>query len=458
MAFKHSIIAGAVVFALGLVSPSYAQEEEATAEQVQEQAQQEAFIQRARRTDNIDIGFNYPTPEEVDQQRNARRNQTASERVGRRIMRAFEYYEEDDLASAISELEEASPRGDYDTAYVNRFLGNLYAGNEQADDAIRLLRQAVEADVLGFNDQAASLILLANLMLQEDRHADALEYYQRWIQFTGEMDPDVFIRMASAHLEQENYEQVIPLAQKASHYMPEPSRNPYVLQVAAYFETQQIQNAIGVLEEGVQVLPEEHRWWSQLGMLYLQEENYDKGLATMELAYLAGFLEQENDFRALAQMYSNSMIPYRAAEIMRRHLEAGEIDATSRNWSIAASSYHAAREFTRANEMYLQAIEATSERSERHDYHRRRGNSLLLGSSYGEASRAFNSAIESAPQGDDTLGRVYMSLAEAHFYNERYQDAIRAADNAARYSDQRRNAESWGQYIRLTAERRGVDI
>lgn len=458
MIFKHAIIAGAIVFALGLASPSSAQEGEMSAAEVEQQAQQEAFISRARRTDDIDIGFDYPTPEEADQRRTSRRNQTASERIGRRIMRAFEYYEEDDIDSAIEELEDASPRDGYDTAYVNRFLGNLYAGNDQTEDAIRLLTQAVEADVLGYNDQAASLVLVANLMLQEERYEEALDYYQRWIQFTGEMDPDVFIRMASAYIELENYEQVIPFAQKGLHYMPEPNRNPYVLQVAAYFETGQVQNAIRVLEEGIQVLPEEHRWWSQLGMLYLQEEEYDKGLATMELAYLAGFLEQQNDFRALAQMYSNSMIPYRAAEVMRRHLESGDIEQTGRNWSIAASSYHAAREFDRANEMYVQAAEAATDRSDRHDYHRRRGNSLLLGSQYAEATRAFNAAIESAAQGDENLGRVYMSLAEAHFYNERYRDAVRAAENAARYSDQRRNAQSWEQYIRLTAERRGVDI
>lgn len=458
MIFKHAIIAGAVVFALGLASPSSAQEGERSAEQVEQQAQQEAFISRARRTDNIDIGFDYPTPAEADERRESRRNRTASERVGRRIMRAFEHYEEDDIPSAIAELEEINARDEYDIAYVNRFLGNMYAGNDQTEDAIRLIRQAVDADVLGYNDQAAALILLANLLLQDEQYANALDYYQQWIQFTGEMDPDVFIRMSSAHMELENYEQVIPLAQKGLHYMPEPNRNPYVLQVAAYFETEQLQNAIGVLEEGVQVLPEEHRWWSQLGMLYLQEEEYDKGLATMELAYLAGFLEQPNDYRALAQMYSNSTIPYRAAEVMRRHLEAGDIEQTDRNWSIAASSYHAAREFTRANEMYVQAAEATTDRSERYDYHRRRGNSLLLDSQYAEATRAFNAAVEAAAQDEDYLGRVYMSLAEAHFYNERYQDAVRAAENAARFSDQRRNAESWGEYIKVTAERRGVDI
>ncbi|MCL4409385.1 tetratricopeptide repeat protein [Aliidiomarina maris] len=460
MTFKYAIIAGAVALGLGLSSLSstvYAQEE-MSQEEVQQQERQEAFVDRQRRTDNIDIGFRIPSPSEVQQARDSRRNQAASERIGRRIMQAFEAYEEDDIPGAIEILEGASPRGDYDVAYVNRFLGNMYAANEQPERALSTLQQAVDLDILGFSDQAAAMLLLANLNLQEENYSDALRYYQRWIQFTGELDPDVFVRMSNSHLELNNYEQVIPLARKALHYMREPNRNPFVLQVAAFFELQRTADAIRVLEEGVQTLPTEKRWWAQLGMLYFQEEQYDRGLATLELAYLAGFLEQQNDFRALAQMYSNNMIPYRAAEVMRRHLESGDIESSGRNWSIAASSYHAAREFNRANDMYLQAVEATDSRQERHDYHRRRGNSLLLASNYVEATRAFTAAIETAASGDSSIGRVYMSLAEAHFYNERYAEAVRAAENAARYSDQRRNAESWANYIRSTAERRGVSL
>ena len=465
MTFKYAIIAGAVALGLGFasLSPVSAQDDQAQSEQAAQEraAQQQAqasFIARQRQSDNIDIGFRIPTPAEVQQVRDSRRNQAASERIGRRIMQAFERYEEEDIPGAIAILEEADPRGDYDTAYVNRFLGNMYAANEQSERALTVLKDAVDRDILGFSDQAAAMLLVANLSLQEEMFEQALAYYERWIQFTGEIDPDVFVRMSNAYLQMENYERVIPFARKALHYMSEPHRNPYVLQVAANFELERIDAAIAVLEEGVQVLPEESRWWSQLGMLYFQTESYDRALATLELAYLAGFLEQQNDFRALAQMYSNNMIPYRAAQTMQRHLESGEIDNTGRNWSIAASSYHAAREFTRANEMYLKAIEAADDQQERHDYHRRRGNSLLLGDEYAEATRAFNAAIESANSGDDTLGRVYMSLAEALFYNERYAEAVRAAQNAARYSDQRRNAESWAEYIRLTAERRGVNL
>ncbi|MGX5913581.1 tetratricopeptide repeat protein [Aliidiomarina sp. Khilg15.8] len=450
MTFKYVLIAGSVLLGLGLAAPGSVQ--------AQEQEQQAPPPPPIKELIQYDIGFSLPTREEVQKRRDGRGNQAVSERVGRVLMTAFELYEEEQIDQAISELREASPRSDYDRAYIARFMGNLLATNDQTEDAIERLQTAVNLNILNFNDHAASMKLLADLNMQETNHAEAIDRYIEWMQFSGELEADVFIRMASANMELENYEQVIPLARQALVLMDEPNRNPYVLQVAAMYETQQIDRAINVLEEALNILPEEKRWWSQLGMFYLMEEQSEKALATMEIAYLAGFLEQENNFRALIQMYSNEMIPYKAAETMRKHVNEGDVEATPRNLSISASSYHTAREFSRSAEMYSRAIEASDDQEEQLRFHRRRGEALILGSDYAEAAVAFRNAIDLTPRGDSSAGRLYMSLAEALFYSDNYSRAHEAALEAAKFSDQRRNAESWANYIKTTAERRGVNI
>lgn len=448
MTLKHVLITGAVLLGLGLSSPAL----------VQAQDEESELPESVGRNVTVDVGFSIPTEEQVQNRKDNRRSEAVSERVGRVLMTAFELYEEENIDGALAELEGASPRSDYDRAYLARFMGNLQAANDQADAAIANVKRAVDLNILNFNDHAAAMKLLADLNIQESNHEEALRNYRDWIQFSGQLEADVFVRMASAHMELENYDRVIPLARAALELMDEPNRNPYVLQVAAFFETQQIGEAIKVLEEGLNVLPDQNRWWSQLGMFYLMEEQSEKALATMEIAYLAGFLEQENNFRALIQMYSNEMIPYKAAETMRKHVNEGDIESTARNLSISASSYHTAREFTDAAEMYSRAIEASDDRAERQRFYRRRGEALILAGSYGEAAGAFSNALRLLPSGDPDGGRLNMSLAEALFYSEDYRDAYAAAMEAAEYSDQRRNAESWANYIKTTAERRGVDI
>ena len=51
-----------------------------------------------------DLGLDLPSKETVEAQKKARKNQVASQRVGRAIMDAFELYEQEQLQAAITML------------------------------------------------------------------------------------------------------------------------------------------------------------------------------------------------------------------------------------------------------------------------------------------------------------------------------------------------------------------
>ena len=114
-----------------------------------------------------DLGFNIPDKETVEAQKKARDNKAASQSIGRAIMDAFELYEEEKIKEAIAVLEDQDPDPGYDSAYLDRFLGNLYAADERMADALKVLKNAVDQDVLGWNDQAAAMKLVGQISLQE---------------------------------------------------------------------------------------------------------------------------------------------------------------------------------------------------------------------------------------------------------------------------------------------------
>ncbi|RTE85995.1 MULTISPECIES: tetratricopeptide repeat protein [Gammaproteobacteria] len=409
-----------------------------------------------------DVGFTIPTQEEVEAFKEARRTHALGDRLARAVVEAFELYEAEDIPGAITVLEEVEPRTDYERAYVNRFLGTMYAAlpEEQAqpEKALEMLQEAVGYDMLSFADQSASLQLLGNLQLQEERYEDSLQTMQTYLQFTGEWDADILFRMAAAHMELKNFDSVVAFARKANEHYAEPNRNPYVLMVGAYYEQNDIPNAIGVLEDGINAIPSETRWWSQLGAFYALNEQNDKALQTLAIAYDAGYLERSSDFRYLVQMFSNARIPYHAATVMTRHLESGDIDESQSNWASAARSYYTAREFEQAAETYSKAIELAEDTQDRVGYYRAQGDAYALAEEYRNAARSFQAALDLGPEDDSTTGRIYMSLAEAHFYSRQYRQALNAMENATRYSATRRNAESWIGFIRQTASNRGVDL
>jgi len=410
---------------------------------------------------NTDVGFTIPTAEELQRAKDNRRSQALAERVARRVMSAFELYEENDIPGAIRELNEAPARTDYDRAYVARFLGSMYASLENDDaapgQAIRYLSQAVDANLLSFNDHAQSLQLLGNLYLIQENFEQALVTLRRYLQFTGEWDADVLVRMASAHMELRQFDRVIPFAEKALQNMRQPHRNPYVLMIAANYEAGKVPETLRVLERGLEALPGEHRWWVQLGMIYMLNEQYEEALATLRIAFDAGYMRSSNDFRALVQLYANNSVPYYAADIMATNIDAGNIERTDRNLATAARSYNSAREFAKSAEMYGKAVEFAATDVDRRDYYRRQGEALLLAQKYREAIAPFRAAIDLVQRGDDA-GRLYMSLAEAYFYSNQYRQAYQAAQSATRFDATRRNAEGWSRFIKDTAERRGSSI
>ncbi|MCO4320207.1 tetratricopeptide repeat protein [Aliidiomarina quisquiliarum] len=408
------------------------------------------------------VGFDIPTLEQVTAMQESRRSHALGDRLARAVVQAFEHYEASEVQEAINVLEALSPRSEYERAYIGRFLGTMYASldeeNAQPVKALELLRDAVALDILSYADQKQSLQLLGNLQLQEEHYKDAIDTFKRYLQFTGEWNADILFRMAAAHMELKNYSSVIPFARKAIQNYETPNRNPYVLLVGAYFELNDIPNAIKVLEEGVVVLPEQIRWWSQLGAFYAMNEQYDKALSTLAIAYDAGYLTRSADYRYLVQMYSNAEVPYHAGVVMTRHLQNGDIESTRSNWASAARSFYTAREFKRAAQVYDEVVKYTDDKEELMKAFRSQGDAYALSDDYRKAAQSFQRAVDVGVAEGADAGRLYMSLGEAHFNARQYRQAIAAMENASRYSATRRNAESWAGFIRETAERRGVNL
>ncbi|HAS14379.1 MAG TPA: hypothetical protein DCS01_03655, partial [Idiomarina abyssalis] len=192
-----------------------------------------------------DFGFSIPDQETVEAQKKARDNKAASQSIGRAIMDAFELYEEEKIKEAIAVLEEQDPDPGYDSAYLGRFLGNLYAADERMADALEVLKDAVDQDVLGWNDQAAAMKLVGQISLQEEKYEQSLEYLKNWIQFTGKRDSQVFLYMANAHYQLKNFAKVIPFAEASLEAADKPEKNVYNLMMASYYERKMYPEAIG---------------------------------------------------------------------------------------------------------------------------------------------------------------------------------------------------------------------
>ncbi len=390
---------------------------------------------------------------QAKEEKKKRPTQLVGPSVGKKVQKAFELYSAEDLDGALVLLLEIEAKKEYDKAYVDRFIAVMYATKgDQEDNAIKYLKLAVEPDILNEADQGESLKLLADLQMQTKAYDDALKNYYAWMEFTGKQDADTYVKIANAYFATRRLDKVIEPADKAiALYGDKHNQNPYILKLQSYYERKKYKEAVTVLETVVQVFPENKQWWSQLGMFYLLVEDYDRAVQTLQLAYLKGFLEKESEIKTLANLYSQSGSPYRAAKLLEKHIGTGLVKRDETNLGTLANAYHSAQHIGTAAKYYGELAKLTNEAQ----HYRKQGMLLKQDEQFKSAIVVINKAID---MGAQNIGPLYMSLAESHFYLGQYKQANVEIKKAMKDPKTRKVAKSWVSFIEDTARRKNIAI
>jgi tetratricopeptide (TPR) repeat protein len=390
--------------------------------------------------------------EEKKKREKERGGKALGPRVGKKVQSAFELYSEDKVNEALEMLLEVETSDKFDRAYLDRFIGNMYAGQEgKAEIALDYLAKALKADQLPFNDHAGVIKLIADLSLQEKKYENAIKHYDMYIDFSLDQDPQVYLRKANAYYELRQYENVIKPAKQAIKLFETPNQNPYILIMASYYERKMYPESVKAVEELVKNFPEEPKWWAQLGMFYMLVEDYERGLSTMELAHKQGFLDKESQMKQLAQLYATNGIPYKAAVIQEQYINSGLIKKNEQALSIMANTFQNAKEYDKVVKYYGEAAKLSNSG----ELFKKQATVLLIKEKFKDAAVAYQKAIDA---GVDRPGWVYMGLAEANFYLGKFEDAYAAILEAKKDKNTEKSAKGWEGYIKETASRKGVTL
>ena len=382
-----------------------------------------------------------------------RKTQLVGPSVGKKVAKAFEAYSADDIPGALVILLDIDANKDYDKAYVARFIAVMYAtmGDEEAN-SIKYLKAAIEPDLLNEGDHGAAIKLLADLQMQTKAYEEALVNYQAWMDFTGESDGNTWTKIANAHYALKQLdEMIVPADNAIAAYGDKQNKNPYILKITSFYENKKYKDAVETLETVIQIFPEDKTWWTQLGMFYLLVEDYQKGLQTLDLAYKQGFLVKESEIKTLASLYSQNIVPYKAAILLEKHIDSGLVPRDDKNLSSLANAWHAAQNIDKAAKYYGELAKMTNLAK----HYSKEGMLLKQDEQFKPAIVALTKAIELGVKNE---GRLQMSIAESHFYLEQYKQAYKAISLARKDPKTRKSAKGWESFIKDTARRKNVSI
>jgi tetratricopeptide (TPR) repeat protein len=380
-----------------------------------------------------------------------RQSRAVGESAAKKVQKSFEAYTEGNLDQAISTLLEANARNDFDKAYVDRMLGNFYAEKGQMKTAIKYLKTAVDADILGGTDHAATMRLYADLLLQEKMFKEAIPYYYKWMEFTCKADSQMYRRIGIAYSELKDWNKVLQVSDKGLSLAESPDKGLYQMKLTAYFNQKKYKEAVKVLETMVPLFQDDKRLWVQLAQFYLMTEDYDKSLATYDLAYKNGFLETDSNITRLAQLLAQKGSPYKAATIFEKHLKSGLIVENEKSLSTLAGFYHNAKELKEAAFYYGKAAAV----SNKGDFYLKQGRILALDQKFDDAIPVFKKALDA---GIDNPGEAQFELALAYLSLKKYKSAYNRAVLAANDKKTERSAKSYISYIKEKARIHNVAL
>jgi tetratricopeptide (TPR) repeat protein len=265
-----------------------------------------------------------------------------------------EKYADAQAAIATLKLDKLSP---YERGKVEQILFNIAYAQEKYGEARQHLQKAIDSG--GLNEQEISQARYQNaqLYMTEEKWKEGAAALEDWFKTAQNPNSAAYYLLAVAYYQLENYTKALPPAQKAVELMDRPQEGWIQMLLALYLQKDQYKDAIPLLQRLIALVPEKKTYWTQLSAVYGQMDDYANALAIMQLAYGAGLVTEDSEFRRLADLLVFNGVPYRGAQVLEAGIEKKAVTIDDKLYEKLANCWIAAGELDKAIQPLQKAAE-----------------------------------------------------------------------------------------------------
>ncbi len=312
----------------------------------------------------------------------------------------------DDLNGTIADFTAmlqtgAATREEANTARVQ--LGQLHIATNDLDQGLVFFEAAVEN---GIELNQGFLSLLSRAYYQAERYRDGLTYAELYYGRQGSK-----------------------------------SQSDYALMQAYYKQLGQTENEMRVIEAALSDYPETRINWQNLVAILARLEREDDAFEANKLMYLNGLFEECSELFRLSQYFSYYENPYRGATLLEREINTGRCEGDVDQLRTLANMWRQAREFERA----IPVLERLAAQTGDGNWYAKLAEAQYELNNLEAAEMAFVDALDIG--GLDQTGAVWSLLGTVRFQAGNVVSALAAFAEATRFSESRREAQAWTEFI-----------
>jgi tetratricopeptide (TPR) repeat protein len=268
-----------------------------------------------------------------------------SDRVSRQLLKAQKYSDNNQYKEAQNLLESLvkGRLNDYESAVVYQTLGYAYASLEDYPNTALAFEKSLSYGVLSKLAEQSLRLNLGQIYIAQDAYAKGTDILEKWLALEQGGTSQVYELLAVGYYHLDHFDKAEFYLQKAIATTNRPNKTWYQMLVAVNFAQSDYIGAADVLQTAIQRFPKEPLFWQQLSYAYRQLDEDNKALAVLILANYLGLLDRDQSV-LLAKYFAFQNLPIKAAQLIRKNIDRGKLDASEDNLLLLARSWLQARE------------------------------------------------------------------------------------------------------------------
>ncbi len=394
--------------------------------------------------------------QETNVERKTKRVPTLRSKVYDQLSRAQGLADADNQVEAFDVLDQVkskvSSMNSYEQAMMYNFYAFIHYEAENYDQAIEAFENVVQQQPIPESFEQATLISLAQLYMMRGSYDKTIAKIEEWEVIQKDLYPskdippkNLVLKAQAMYQKQDyaaasNYINAAVLQIETNDLGFQVDEQWYVLQRAVYFELKQPENVKNVLLKLVKKF-EAPKYWLQLAGMYGELEQEEKQLAVMEIAEQKSFVATGSDMFNLAQLYYYHQMPYKAAAVMQRAIDAGKLPEDERNLTFLAQSWNSAKE----TEKSIPVMLAAAKLSDTGELYAQLGQMYLSMDNWEQAIAVSQQAIEKGGLRNEGMSHLVIGMAQ--FNVGEYNEALNQLAKAQEYDGSRGMAKQWSKFV-----------
>lgn len=243
---------------------------------------------------------------------NATREEPAaksSPKLGKDLQKMIDSYNDQkfpETLTAANAILGNSAANNYDKSLAAQLAAQAAYNQDDSAAAIKYLDQVLEFNGLDNNGHYQSLLMKAQLQIQEDQTEAGLATLDKYFAETKSAKPEELIIKGQALYQLERYQEAVPVLKQAIAGATEPKDNWNQLLMAAMSEAGQTGEAVAQAEAIAARNPDDKKAQMNLASMYMQADQMGKAADVMTKLYASGKLTEEREYKQLYSIYANT--------------------------------------------------------------------------------------------------------------------------------------------------------